>query len=35
MCAGDPAILTQVRLQRVILRTENYVADLLRFIYFL
>lgn len=33
MCAGDPEVLTRVRMQRVILRTEKYVSEL-PFIYF-
>jgi hypothetical protein len=34
MCADDPEVLTRVRLQRVILRTENYISAL-PFFYFL
>lgn len=33
MCAGDPEVLTRIRMQRVILRTEKYVSEL-PFIYF-
>lgn len=28
MCAGDPFVLTQVRLQHVILKAEKYVSEL-------
>lgn len=34
MCAGDHAVLAHVRLQRVILRTEQYISEL-PFFYFL
>ncbi|MBI3543875.1 MAG: hypothetical protein HY075_11435 [Deltaproteobacteria bacterium] len=28
ICAGDPAVLSSVRLQRVVLKTEKYVGEL-------
>lgn len=34
MCADDPAVLTRVKLSRVILRTEKYISEL-PFFYFL